>query len=359
MERDSRSDQVGYQVKELVMAKRKKPQKQAIERVTTYTPKVTFKLYPKQRVASAYSAPDYSNAPPTEESARFGWAGADVAEEAYAQLAGEFPKFFIANQVNASDGKRVVLWDCAQKVLGAHIPTNNQEVGDCVSQGAANAVAYLQVVEINRLNDPEKYRPVFQPYIYGVSRVLIGNGRIRGDGSVGVWAAEGVRKYGILAADEPEVPSYSGTVARSWGKSGPPDKFIQIGKNHLIQTIAKVTSYEQVRDAIVNGYPVTVASDRGFRMNGTADRGKLWGSPYGVWNHQMCFIGVDDDAKRPGVYVINSWGPNAHGKPVDDAPPGGFWVDARVVDYMVKQQDSFAYSQFDGFPEQDLDFNLI
>ncbi len=338
-----------------------KPMDKNPVRIQSYSPEVTFRLYPKSKnkVASAYSADDYENLPPSPEDARFGWAGADVAAEAYEALESEFPKFFIANQVNATDGKRVVLWDYAQKVLGSHIPTFYQEVGDCVSQGASNAVEYLQTVEIARLKDPERYRPVFQPYIYGVSRVFIGKGRIRGDGSVGVWAAQGVREYGVLASDEPGVPEYSGEVARSWGRSGPPDKFVAIGKKHLIQTIAKVTTYEQVRDAIVNGYPVTVASNRGFRMNGIADKGKLWGSPYGQWAHQMCIIGVDDDKARPGCYIINSWGPNAHGKPVDDAPPGGFWVDADVITSMVKQGDSFAYSQFDGFPEQDMDFILI
>ena len=351
------------------MARKKKPvtksttkrsaaRKITAQRVTSYDPKVTFRLYPKSRSVKAFNAVD-ENAPVTPESERFGWAGADVAEAAYAELEPTFPKFFIANQMNATDGKRVVLWEYAVKTLGQHIPTFNQEVGDCVSQGASNALEYLQTVEITRLKEPERYRPVYQPYIYGTSRVFIGKGGIRGDGSVGVWAAEAVRQYGVLAADEAEVPPYSGDVARSWGRSGPPKKFVDIGKKHLLQTIAKVTTYEQVRDAIVNGYPVTVASDRGFRMTGVADKGKLWGSPYGVWNHQMCIIGVDDDSRRPGCYIINSWGPNAHGKPVDDAPPGGFWADASVINYMVKQGDSFAFSQFDGFPEQDLDFILI
>ena len=94
-------------------------------------------------------------------------------------------------------------------------------------------------------------------------------------------------------------------------------------------------------------------------MAGKADRGKLWGVKSGVWNHQMCFIGVDDDSARPGAYCMSSWGPWVHGKPVDDAPPGGFWVDAEVVEEMVSQQDSYAYSQFEGFPEQKLDFMLI
>jgi hypothetical protein len=321
--------------------------------------KSTFKLYPKLQNASKQTVDLYADAPPPPEDVRGGWAGEDAAKTAYEELAGDFPSFFIAEQSQATEGKRVVLWDAAKKVTGDHLPTFYQLIGDCVSQGATNAVQYLQCVEIARLNEPERYRPIFQPYIYGISRKQIGNGNLRGDGSLGVWAAQGVRKYGVLAADEEGVPEYSADVARSWGSKGPPSHFIDIGKNHLIQTIAKVTTYESVRDALVNGYPVTVASNRGFKMTGTVSDGKLWGTASGNWAHQMCFIGVDDDSKRPGCYVLNSWGVNAHGKPADDAPRGGFWVDADVVASMVKQGDSFAFSQFDGFPEQDLDFILI
>lgn len=320
-----------------------------------------FKLFskPKKNVVSAYSADVSTDAPPPAEDARFGWAGQDVAEKAFAKYEDAFPKFFISGQTEATDGKRMVLWEFSQKVLGHHIPTFYQQIGDCVSMGASNAMEYLQCVEIAKLGDHEKYRPIFQPYIYGISRVKIGGGSIRGDGSVGVWAAQGIREYGVIPADEPGVPAYSGDVARDWGRKGPPADFINLGKKHLLKSTAKVTNYPMVRDALVNGYPVTVASNRGFRMTGSIDKGKLWATPYGVWNHQMCIIGVDDDPKRPGCYIINSWGENAHGKPADDAPPGGFWVDANVIESMVKQNDSFAFSQFDGFPEQDLDFILI
>jgi hypothetical protein len=163
-----------------------------------------------------------------------------------------------------------------------------------------------------------------------------------------------------LAADEAGVPAYSGSVARSWGrKPGPPKPFIDRADDHLVRATAPVSSYEQVRDALVNGYPVTVASMQGFKMKPTIDKGKHWGVPSGSWAHQMCFIGVDDDRRRPGCYCLNSWGPDAHGAPADDAPPGGFWVDADVVTRMVGQKDSFAFSQFDGFPEQKLDFTLV
>ena len=73
-----------------------------------------------------------------------------------------------------------------------------------------------------------------------------------------------------------------------------------------------------------------------------------------TWMHQMCIVGYDgESASQPYWFVLNSWGDDAHGTPPDDAPPGGFWIGRKDVDFIVRQGDSFALSQFDGFPAQD------
>ena len=70
----------------------------------------------------------------------------------------------------------------------------------------------------------------------------------------------------------------------------------------------------------------------------------------------MCFIGVDIEDKRPGAYLMNSWGPNAHSQPGNGEPPGGFWVDADTADSMLRQDDSFTFSQYEGYPEQKIPY---
>lgn len=298
----------------------------------------------------------------TPPDVRFGWLGPAAAKAAFAVLGDSFPRFVIVGATAADAGQRVVLWDFARRVNGGrHLPTLRQEIGDCVSMGATNAVNYLACMEIARLGERERYRPAFPPFIYGISRVQVGGGRLgNSDGSLGIWAADAVRKYGVLAGDEPGVPRYSGALAREWGhRPGPPEAFLGAAQPHCLKTTAPVGSYAEVRAALVNGYPVTVASMQGFQMMPRVERGKHWGIPAGQWSHQMSFIGVDDTGARPGCYCMNSWGPDAHGPPADDAPPGGFWVDAEIVDRMVRQGDSFAYSQFEGFPAQKLDFVVV
>jgi len=297
---------------------------------------------------------------PTPVSERFGWLGPEIAQKEYEKYRDQFSHFFISKQTTPTQGKCTKLWDAAKKVLGHHIPTLNQAVGDCVSMGSTNAVDYLQCcnIEINNIN--EEYRHTFPPYVYGVSRVLIGGQQgSQQDGSCGVWAAKGVTAYGVLWSDYETVPAYSGPIAKDWGSNGPPQNFITYATGYPVKTTALVTSYTEVRDAIGNYYPVIVCSNRGFKMTPVVDKGKSWGVPSGQWGHCMCFIGVDDDPARPGCYLLNSWGKDAHGVPADDAPPGGMWVDAETVNSMVSMGDSFAFSNLNGFPERILDYLLI
>lgn len=291
---------------------------------------------------------------------QFGWAGPETAKRENDKLAGNFPQFTIKGATRNTAGQRAVLWEAAKKVTGAHLPTYNQKIGDCVSMGGSNGANYLSCADIIIRGDAERFRPAYQPYLYGTSRVLVGGQRgSYQDGSVGVWLADAVRKYGVLWADHDGVPAYSGDVAKDWGAKGPPKAYVDYASTYLVKTTAKVRSYAEARDALCNYYPVVVCSNRGFQMAGRVDKGKLFGVPSGTWQHCMTFIGVDDDPKRPALYCLNSWGPDAHGKPADDAPPGGFWVDAQVVDYMLRQDDSFAWSDMVGFPERRLDYLLI
>jgi len=55
---------------------------------------------------------------------------------------------------------------------------------------------------------------------------------------------------------------------------------------------------------------------------------------------------------RPGGFILNSWGEDSHTGPAGygDPSPAGFWADPNVIDGMLRQQDSWAFSSVDGFP---------
>lgn len=283
----------------------------------------------------------------------FGWAGPELAKEQFDVFAsrGEANTFAIKAKSSSTAGKKLELWKFTKQVFGRHVTMSAQLDDDCTANGAANATNYLQCTEIVLNKDKQAFKPAYRPYIYGISRVKIGGGRLgRQGGSLGIWTAKACKDYGVLPNDIPGLPVYSKAILQDWGFNGPPDQYIRQAAPFKINTYAIVRSYEDIRDAVINGYPVTIASDRGFNMQPIKRNGKMFGVPNGQWHHQMMIPAIDDT--DGSGYILNSWGPDAHGRPLNDEPPGGFWVDAEVLDYIASQGDSWAYSAFDGYPER-------
>lgn len=289
-----------------------------------------------------------------------GWAGQDKAKEEWQRIRHLFPKFGIRGAQKDNAKRRVALWDASKLVTGDSIPNFRQLIGDCVGAGAKHAVDYLQCSAIVQ-GAWHQFRPVYEPYHYATGRNApeCGNGRIRGpDGSLGSWQARALQLYGVIPADLPGLEPYSESVIRRWAVRMPEKRWIDVGKMHLVRTAAMVTTAEEVRDAVCNGYPVTIASNWGGLMRPPVKNGKLVNRRSGTWAHQMCIIAYDGTGDEPLWYVLNSWGPHAHGDPPDDSPPGGFWIAKHDVDYIVRQEDTFALSAMEGFPANDWDIAL-
>lgn len=268
------------------------------------------------------------------------------------------------NLIKAAAGRKAFLYRVVRSLLGKDTRNYPQEIGDCVSFGAKNAIEYLICCEKLMAGDRELFRSIFPPYLYGTGRVQIGGGRLgNSDGSLGSWMAEAVIKYGAIASDEEGVPNYAGSVAKTWGRNpGPPKKFLDIGVKHPVKSAAKINSWEELVAAIVNGYPCTVASNQGFRMEPNSQG---YHDASGSWAHQMCIMGVDDEHSDPYALIVNSWG-DVHGHLTDftdtneKLPVGVIRAKKRTIENMIRSGgETFAFSNFDGFPEQDLDEALF
>lgn len=258
-------------------------------------------------------------------------------------------------------GQIRILSDYVKQLHGKHI-AQIQVIGDCVSFGAAHAVDHTQAFEIVVKREREAWLGITSTEdIYGGSRIQIGNGQLGyGDGSIGSWAAKYVSQYGTLLRtkyNNDDLTVYSGQRAKDWGNPGRgvPKYLLEIARSTPIKTTSLVRTYEEARDAIYNGYAVTIASNIGFNSKRDKD-GFLYRS--GSWAHQMCLIGVDDAFKRPGCLCLNSWpyswvsGPTRH-----DMPPGSFWIDASTINQILAQGDSWAYSDRVGFPLKKINLN--
>ena len=261
-------------------------------------------------------------------------------------------------------GKRTLLYPMLYKALGgkANYVPRLQTIGDCVSHGAANAVDILRAIQ-TATGKGQWLAETASEVIYALSRVEIGHGQLgSGDGSVGAWAAEACRTYGTLLRQvygKYDLTKYDGNRAKSWGmpNAGLPNDLEPAAHEHLVRSVTLVKTWEDLCDAIAAGYPVTVASNQGFTSTRDSEG---FAGPSGTWGHQMVFWAADDLSPRKGALIENSWGSNwITGPTTYDQPPGSFWADKSVVEHMLAMQDSWAYSDYEGFPPKQLDLGDI
>jgi len=246
------------------------------------------------------------------------------------------------------------VWELAKKVLGQEYVAGRQEIGDCVSWGMKQAGEIRSIIEI-AAGQEERFRKWFAPWIYATSRNQIGGG-LSGDGSLGSWAAAAVAKYGILFEDDPDVPPYSGSIARRWGSRSNvgrrPEyaKFFDLAADNPCVCVEITSVDEAVK--MIRDYrrPLTIASLRGFRMEPRNYKGYHVFVPSGSWAHQMCFVEYNPDL--PALYRLNSWGPEAHGRPFNGEIAGGAWnlLDDIEAEFKRMDVECFALVEFEGEP---------
>lgn len=259
------------------------------------------------------------------------------------------PSFASAAPALAGSGEnRTVLpFKAWKEVNGGRYPEYPaQEIGDCVSQGFAHGADLLAAVEIALARENESYEETATEAVYGFARVDIGGRRLgRGDGAVGAWAAKAVSEIGTVSRKV--VGPYSGKRAKLWGFEGVPAEIKAKAGDHKIMLVRLVSTFEELEDALANGYPVPVCSDQGFTLERDGDG---FCRPKGTWAHCMLIIGVRGGS-RPGACILNSWGSGVPSGPLAlDQPPGSFWADRDVVARMLAARDSWALGRFDGYP---------
>ena len=239
----------------------------------------------------------------------FGWIRDPAAAESIANKL-PCPHFRDTEAFHENDDiagpEDVFLWDACRKVTGELLPPRDQgNIGACVGFGTAAAVEHLSCVQAAS-DASESYRELAPEIIHAGSRVEIGGGQIRGDGSVGAWAAQFVHDYGVLPRDKYphlDLTKYDAKRCRRLGNTGVPSDLEPIAQQHPVRAITNVRTFEECRAAIRNGYPMIVCSSQGFTMARDAEG---FCQPQGTWMHCMAIVGVRGGL-RPGAFLLNSW----------------------------------------------------
>jgi len=232
-------------------------------------------------------------------------------------------------------------------------PYNERQVtGDCVSHSTRNAVDVTRAVEIDIKKDKKNW------IARGATEAIYGARGHGGQGMSCARAAEFVSKYGGILVRKNykgavDLSHYQGMLGAGWGGRGLPDKVIDLANDHQVKTVSLVRTIEEARDALANGYGISVCSMYGF--SNVRDK-KGFAKHQGSWAHAMAWIACDDTGSEPSFLVQNSWGKwNSGGHPEwGTIPDGSFLIHADVAAGMLKGNASYAFSDFDGFPPQKL-----
>lgn len=285
------------------------------------------------------------------------------------------PRFSIRGRF-AADKRRYPLWAAGKALTGKFLKYNWQQTGSCVGAGGDNALKTRLAIEILLNGDAERFADVWWPFAYGRSRYQTGI-RGRGEGSTGYGWAKAATTDGFFEDDGTggKLPDFKvqqgwlvlpGSVEMDWSDGGRiGEEWLGKGRIHLVKTMAPIRNKHEAFEAIANGYPLTQASSFGFRSTkvmGTKQpiRVATWN---GTWNHQTYVDETWDHPELSGIYFRwgNNWGPDAHGAPTGDEPPGGVYVHEDTMDQICKEGEVFAISgNTDGFPAgDDLDFGAF
>jgi hypothetical protein len=294
---------------------------------------------------------------PTDEPRTVGAQGWIEDKDSVAQVvAGLAVKSFAGTEAGGVDEAtlpdHIYSWQYWEKVTGAPIPNKDQGgVGDCTGFGNATAIETTMVMSIAH-GKREGFKPICEEALYAGARIQIGRGQIRGDGAVGAWVAKYVNQWGITPREQigtVDLTHYSEARARDWGRTGAPGAVLTAAKDHPVRDITQVLNWVECKKALASGYGVSLCSNQGFSMNRNAN-GVC--QPKGQWAHCMAIIGYHTEAGKEYGFIMNSWGPKAFTGPTGwgNAPTGGFWAEASVIDRMLRQNDSWTFSDVRGFP---------
>src|SRR5581483_3566002 len=162
----------------------------------------------------------------------------------------------------SGEGKDVFFFEAEMRALKTTTPMkawDQGQLGSCVAHGSGRAAQDLLLIQI-ALGNAEEWEgdEICRESIYAGSRIQVGHSP-GGEGSVGSWAAEWLNKWGIVWYGNNGVPGYYDVNrCRQWGDQGVPDNYQTIAKQHPIKTMTQVTSANDARDALANGYPISI-----------------------------------------------------------------------------------------------------
>ena len=289
---------------------------------------------------------------------RQGFVGAICDKEDVKKLMGELsmPVFGAAayDLYGSGEGKLSLPFKSLLKFDAGFGPSERQTTGDCVSHSTRNAIDITRSVEIDVKGDREEF------VARGATEGIYQSRGHRGQGMTCSGAARYVHQNGgiLIRKDygNVDLSKYNSTLGAK--HRIPKSIYTTEAKKHQVRTVSNVRTVEEARDALANGYALSVCSGYGFSSrrdsNGIAARGK-------GWSHAMCWCACDDTRQRKNetlFLVANSWGMWNSGPKAHDQPDGSFWIREKDARGILSGGGAWVFSDVDGFPARKVNWTL-
>jgi len=254
----------------------------------------------------------------------------------------------------AGEGKLSLPFKSLLKFDSSFGPSERQTTGDCVSHATRNAIDITRAVEIDIKGESEEF------IVRGATECIYQSRGHKRQGMTCSGAAKYVHEEGgvILRKDYGviDLSKYNSELGAK--HKVPFDVYAKEARKHQVKTISMITTIQEARDALANGYGVAVCSSYGFSSKrdkyGIAKRS-------GGWSHAMAWIACDDTNERykESLFLVqNSWGKWNSGPKFHEQPDGSFWIREKDARGMLAEKGAWVFSDVDGFPARDLpDYN--
>jgi len=289
---------------------------------------------------------------------RNGFVGSICDPEDVAKLMGELPMPVFGAAAhhlqNSGEGKKSLPFKSVLKFDSGFGPCERQTTGDCVAHATRNAVDITRAVEIDIDGQKEDF------VARGASEAIYQSRGHRGQGMSCSEAARYVHQNGGILIrknyGDVDLSQYNSTLGAK--HKIPNSVYKDEAQKHQVKTISNIRTIEEARDALANGYSLSVCSGYGFSSrrdkNGIAKRSQ-------GWNHAMAWIGCDDSHEiyRETLFLVqNSWGVWNSGPKRLGQPDGSFWIRQRDARGMLSGGGAWVFSNVDGFPSRKIEWTI-
>ncbi len=282
-----------------------------------------------------------------------------------------FPKFAIRNKVNPAGPVKVILTAAFENAIvkndiGFVFNGFRQLTGSCVGVSEGNIIATLAAIQRLFATNPTKAFIPWWPFPYGRTRLAEGDSG-PGEGAIdSVMAATLIREGCFAITEATGLPVFDTSdglaitsaqeLKYSDGAASVNTQFLSLAKQHPLGGAGVLKSTSDIKDAIINGYPVLDGCDN-YIGAGSLQGDVAIGAYDGRGGHSTGYVGYWDHPTLGPLFLYwNQWSGRTYPQDQSGKPRCSVWVKEPIVARLFQTGggggETVALSHLNYFPAQ-------